>query len=84
MRAICNFCGFDFDPTQGDHGCPESRPKSDVVDRLREDHRDTIECEHGFLLDRDSCPNVVCLARDLSEAADEIERLREIAKESVS
>lgn len=76
MRVTCAFCGLDFDNASGDHGCLESRPQPNLVDRLRDDHCDTIECEHGFTLHRDPCPNAVCLARDLTEAADEIERLR--------
>lgn len=80
MRATCAFCGFDFDASNGSHGCPESRMNPNLVERLRDDHRDTIECEHGFMLHRDPCPNVVCLGRDLAEAADEIERLRDIIR----
>lgn len=74
--SYCNWCGHPIDdPTS--HDCPESHPKPDVVDRLREDHCDTLECEHGFnLYERGGCPNVVCLGRDLREASEEIERLR--------
>jgi hypothetical protein len=67
----CPHCGLSFAGEA--HGCPESRPKPRLIDRLREDHVDTIECEHGFMLHRDPCPNVVCLARDLAEAADLLE-----------
>lgn len=78
MASFCDFCGLPFSGG-ADHGCAESRPTSDLVERLREDHRDTVECEHGFLLHRDPCPNVVCLGRDLYEAAAELEKLRAIA-----
>lgn len=73
MVALCDHCGF---PSPPGHDCPERHPNPDIVRRLREDHTDTVECEHGFTLHRTSCPNVVCLARDLREAAAEIERLR--------
>lgn len=72
---ICDHCGWDATPG---HDCSESRPSPFLVDRLREDHRDTIECEHGFTLHVTPCPNRVCLARDLAAAANEIERLRAI------
>lgn len=72
---ICDHCGFD---AALGHDCAESRPNPALVERLREDHRDTIECEHGFMLHESPCPNRVCLARDLAAAALEIERLRAI------
>jgi hypothetical protein len=73
MIVACAFCGFDFTPAGGDHGCPESKPNPSLVARLREDHCDTVECEHGFTLHRDPCPNIVCLGRDLAAAADRID-----------
>jgi hypothetical protein len=72
----CPHCGLSF--TGEAHGCPESRPKPNLADRLREDHRDTIECEHGFTLHRDPCPNAICLARDLADAAERIEQARAV------
>lgn len=74
----CNHCG-NWVAADAAHDCPESHPNPDLVARLREDHRDTTECEHGFsLFNASTCPNVVCLGRDLREAADEIVRLRGI------
>lgn len=80
-RVICAFCGFDFDPSNGNHGCAESKLKPDLVARLCEDHCDTIECEHGFLLHRDPCPNAVCLARDLAAAADTLTEVKSVIDE---
>jgi hypothetical protein len=76
----CPHCGHWFDASRGDHGCPESKPDPELISRLRDDHTDTIECTHGFNLwngdQWSGCPNPICLARDLAEAAREIERLR--------
>lgn len=34
--STCNWCGFDFNPGTGTHGCAESRMKPDLIQRLRE------------------------------------------------
>lgn len=84
MNPDCPHCGLSFDPAKGPHGCPESRPNPDLVTRLRYDHGDTQECEHGFSLYDDginTCPNPVCLRRDLREAANEIDRLQDAVAE---
>lgn len=76
----CEWCGHWVDGASGPHGCAESRMKPDLIQRLREDHRDTIECEHGFTFHRDPCPNVVCLARDLAEAADRLDAAKDVIR----
>lgn len=53
-----------------------------LIERLRDDHLDTIECEHGFLLHRDPCPNEICMARDLREAVTVLETLSARVEES--
>lgn len=69
MTKDCPHCGLSELPR---HDCPESRPNPDFVARLRNDHCDTIECEHGFFLSETPCPNPICLGRDLAAAADMI------------